>query len=511
MPPVGQTVEASPAGPYRPAGVLAGMRIRKKLIFLHTLFSLLLVAMLTVALQPAVSRVVSQAETHEAQLAISLLQASVRASRGGTGANDPNVSVLPTNLPPGVTLLTGSNAEAVLTPGQIAAARDADLPSGVLTLTLADGSGGAATVDPFDGTLQVATVRLEAARQAVVHLYAVLILALLAVYGLIAAALEVFVLPRHVYGPIAQLLRADQAVLESRHSEEIIPDRAIPADELGEIMRSRNTTVRQMREHERALDHALVALEASAADLAKKNYLLEAAQRNLADADRLALLGTMAAGLAHEMNTPLAVVKGLTERLAAGTALDKAELELMLRVVGRLERLSDSLLDFARVRPPRLAQTNIAALVNEAWTLVLLDRTISGQVEFVNSLDERLVVPCDSDRMLQVFVNLLRNAADAMLEAPGANGRRCVTVTAEHQARDGRTWTSILIADEGPGLDPSILGKLFEPFATTRLDANGTGLGLAVSEGIVREHGGLLLARNRPNHAGAVLEITLPG
>src|SRR6185436_11426017 len=150
--------------------------------------------------------------------------------------------------------------------------------------------------------------------------------------------------------------------------QEIISDSLIPADELGEIMRSRNRTVTALRAHEAALAEALAELERVATDLKRKNHLLEAARRNLADADRLASLGMMSAGIAHELNTPLAVVKGLADKLnhSAEKRLDPAEAALMVRVVGRLERLGDSLLDFARARPPQTSPVELRAIVDEA-------------------------------------------------------------------------------------------------------------------------------------------------
>src|SRR6185295_16281744 len=147
------------------------------------------------------------------------------------------------------------------------------------------------------------------------QLYALTAVALLAVYGLVAAALELFVLPQHVYDPISRMLEADAAVQEGATEDELIPETAIPADELGEIMRSRNRTIVALRRHESALAEALAELGRVAGDLKRKNHLLEMAQRNLADADRLASLGMMSAGIAHELNTPLAVVKGLAEKL----------------------------------------------------------------------------------------------------------------------------------------------------------------------------------------------------
>jgi signal transduction histidine kinase len=144
-------------------------------------------------------------------------------------------------------------------------------------------------------------------------------------------------------------------------------------------------------------------------------------------------------------------------------------------------------------------------LVDEAWTLVRLDRE-ARNVEVVSRVDPDVVAECDADRLVQVLVNLLRNAVDAM---DGARGGR-IEIDAIRTTRDGRDWLSLTIADNGPGIDPEILGRLFEPFASTRLDARGTGLGLAVSAGLIREHGGVLLARNREGGGGSVFEMVLP-
>ena len=319
---------------------------------------------------------------------------------------------------------------------------------------------------------------------------------------LIALVMEVFVLPGQIYDPIETLRRADDAVQHGRRAEEIIPSSRIPRDELGEIMRSRNQSIAKLRQQEAALGEALGQLESVAGELKRKNHLLETARRNLADQDRLASLGMMSAGIAHELNTPLAVLKGCVEELSPARPPANERLALMLRVLGRLERLSESLLDFARVRPPSTAPVRVRDVVEEAWSLVSLDRNASA-VEFVDAVPAGLVLPGDADRLTQVFVNLLRNAVDAM------DGMGTVRVEAAPSERDGRSWTSITVADSGPGIDPSVLPRLFEPFVSTRLDASGTGLGLAVAEGIVREHSGVLLARNNPA-GGAVFELMLP-
>jgi C4-dicarboxylate-specific signal transduction histidine kinase len=505
------------ADPFGASGFLAGMRIRKKLIVLHTGFSLLLVALLIVVLQPPLQRMIEQSEQHEAELAVKLMAA------GGGGS-----AVLATPLPPGVRLIPASDPairpedlqRARAEPGRVVLST---LASETTVAMLALPSPAAGGPVPAVEVIGVA-VRLEEARQSVVNLYVLVILALLAVYALIAAALELFVLPRHVYMPIGEILRADRAVLDNRHEEELVDERLIPADELGAIMRSRNATVSTMRRHEAALAQA-------AEDLKRKNHLLETVRRNLADADRLASLGVMSAGLAHEMNTPLAVVKGLAEKVARGQPLGDSESELMLRVVGRLEKLSESLLDFARVRPPAMAVGSVREMVEEAWMLVRLDRQATRDITLHNTVREGTTVRCDPDRIVQVLVNLLRNAADAMLDPPAAFEQRglptlaverAIFVTAEIERRGDRPWMVVRVYDRGPGLDQAIVERLFEPFASTKLDARGTGLGLAVSEGIAREHGGTLTARNiaeqdravvgqpceRPT--GAVFELTLP-
>ncbi|MBL8990862.1 MAG: HAMP domain-containing histidine kinase [Phycisphaerae bacterium] len=493
--------------PKLPGRLLAGMRIRKKLIFLHTFFSLVLAGILLTAVWPAITRVVQQAEFHEARFALSVALGRIeqlRAERPGEPFDaDAALSAINAALPEGVSILRGPLERFGVSPEAVAAQG----AGAFTTATLADGTEAPFAVDPADRSGYVATARLDEARAGVKRLLWMMTFALLGIYGLIAVALEVFILPEHVYQPIQRLLEADRAVRENDRGRELIPATAMPADEIGEIMRSRNQTVEALRAHEQALAGALRQLEEAATDLKRKNHLLEAARRNLADADRLASLGIMSAGLAHELNTPLAVIKGLVERLASSPEqrLDPAESALLLRVVQRLERLSDSLLDFARVRPPESRIVAVRPLVDEAWTLVRLDREARG-LEFVNSVAADVLVRCDADRIVQVLVNLLRNAVDA---CGGATGR--IEAAARIVRKDDARWLSLTVSDTGPGLDPAIVERLFEPFASTRLDARGTGLGLAVSEGIVREHGGLLLARNRAEGSGAVFEVLLPG
>mgnify|MGYP006266374175 CR=1 FL=1 len=464
-----------------PGGLLAGLKIRKKLIFLHTSFSVFLAVLLLIALRPALRDVVRSAEqAHAAEL---IEHPRPRA--------DSNTSVR-----------SGTAAQLGLSPAVLQRLGEpADGPRFTQSATGAT----VAVVRTGEGRYRLAEVVLPRARAAVGRAFGLVVLALLAVYALVAAALEVFVLPQNVYGPIRRMLLADRAVQLGDREHELVDESAIPRDELGQIMRSRNASIRLLRQKETELADALERIESVAGDLKRKNHLLENARRNLEGADRLASLGTMSAGIAHELNTPLTVAKGLAEKLRTGS-LSEREAGLLHRVVGRLERLSESLLDYSRAREPHYREADLRRIVDEAITLVTLDRDVDPD-SVRNDVPEGTLLPCDQDRLVQVFVNLVRNAVDACVSA---RLRSRVRVDAERVERDRQGWIAARVRDRGPGIDPGVLPDLFEPFVSSRLDAKGTGLGLAVADSIVREHAGTIIAGNRTDGDGAVFEVLLP-
>jgi signal transduction histidine kinase len=330
---------------------------------------------------------------------------------------------------------------------------------------------------------------------------------LFVVYVLAVAALEFLVMPRYVYSPILAIMHADEASRRGIVDEEMVPEKEIPGDEIGQIMRSRNATVAQLRENETELVQTLARFEDVNQDLTRKNHLLEAAKRTISDQDRLASLGLLIAGVAHEINTPLAVLHGSVEKLmeTVPDAHAQDRLERMLRVTKRLQKMSISLLDFARSRPLDVEPVELRSVVEESWGLVAIDEK-SLEVRFEDMIPEGAIILGDSDKLIQLFVNLLRNALHAI--APG-RGRIAVTCSMENHTEAGKAWNVIRVEDNGPGIPKGTLENVFEAFVTTRLDARGTGLGLTVAEGIVTEHGGTISAQNRPE-GGARLEVRLP-
>ena len=311
------------------------------------------------------------------------------------------------------------------------------------------------------------------------------------VYGLAVILLESTIMPLYVYRPIRRMLVADAATRADDREREMIPQEEILGDEIGQIMRSRNETVAALRRQEDELATAL---------------------RRLEEQDRLVSLGLLSASVAHELNTPLAVLNGSIEKLmetTLGTTKDGPTLDRlarMQRVGQRLQRISESLVDFSRLRKTRMEPAAILPLIEEAWSLVAIDEKAST-VEFHNQVRPEYCVIGNSDRLLQVFVNLLRNALNALEESNRLRG--LIMVTARRELRDGRIAIVTTVEDNGPGIPPHVLPELFDAFVSSRLDAKGTGLGLTVAQGIITQHGGTISASNRPE-GGACLEICLP-
>ena len=150
-----------------------------------------------------------------------------------------------------------------------------------------------------------------------------------------------------------------------------------------------------------------------------------------------------------------------------------------------------------------MAPLAVRPLIDESWNLVAIDEK-SSAVEFSNLVSAEVCVVGNADRLVQVFVNLLRNALNAV-ELGGS-----IEVRSRRFERAGETWIAIAVDDNGPGIQVEVLPEIFDAFVTTRLDSRGTGLGLTVAEGIVTQHGGTIQASNRAE-GGARLEVVLPG
>ena len=218
-------------------------------------------------------------------------------------------------------------------------------------------------------------------------------------------------------------------------------------------------------------------------------------------ADRLAAVGELSAGIAHELRNPLASISGSIEMLYHELALDgenKRLMELIMRESDRLDRIISDFLEFARLRTPRRVPSKLARCIDDVVTLVKQNAEKSEGITIRTAFDPALPdIWMDDEQMRQVFMNLAVNACEAM-----ENGGT-LEIAAE---RAGEQKVRIAFKDSGPGIEPDGLERMFEPFFTTK--DGGTGLGLAMANKIVTAHGGSIEFKN--SERGAVFTIVLP-
>jgi signal transduction histidine kinase len=264
--------------------------------------------------------------------------------------------------------------------------------------------------------------------------------------------------------------------------------------DLADLLETFNDATERLRgSHER--------LQARVAELSRE---LEAKNRELARKNRLAVIGEMAACLAHEIRNPLggiALYAGLLQRDVAGRPEAAALVEKIRAGVDHLNRLVEDMLAFANGVAIRPAPCDPARCVEDALVLA------AGALAPRRIRIERAVEPpprppsADAALLQRVFLNILLNAAEAM----GEEGTLSVRIGPE--AREGRAGCAVRFADTGPGIDPGAMEKLFTPFFTRK--ARGTGLGLSIAHQIVAAHGGRLEASNNPGR-GATFTVWIP-
>jgi two-component system sensor histidine kinase PilS (NtrC family) len=223
---------------------------------------------------------------------------------------------------------------------------------------------------------------------------------------------------------------------------------------------------------------------------------LRAMERQMRRAERLAVVGTLAAGVAHEIRNPLAAISGSIELLRAAPQADddRALMDIVTREVDRLNILISELLDYTNPQPRELVAFDLASLVRETVQVFEHDRSFESIRVDCEGLDAQEIV-ADPGRIRQVLWNLLRNAAEA------ARSRVLVGL-----GRQG-DMVVVEVGDDGPGIEPEHLERVFDPFFTTK--SQGSGLGLATCHNIVREHGGTIHAENLAA-GGCRFLVTLP-
>jgi two-component system, sensor histidine kinase and response regulator len=246
-------------------------------------------------------------------------------------------------------------------------------------------------------------------------------------------------------------------------------------------------------------------------ELDRQNRSLEAIVRERTDrllqSEKIATMGSLLAGVAHELNNPLAVVLGQAHLLRESTEEPRiaATVEKIMTGADRCVRIVRNFLALARQQTPERSLVALNSLVEDSVELLAYELR-NDNVEVVLRLAADLpILWADSHQLHQVLVNMVTNAHHAVRHGPAA--ARTITITTWSDA--SRRQAHIEIADSGPGIPEEIRARIFEPFFTTKPVGQGTGLGLSLCRGIIEEHGGTIIVESEPGR-GARFAITLP-
>jgi signal transduction histidine kinase len=229
-------------------------------------------------------------------------------------------------------------------------------------------------------------------------------------------------------------------------------------------------------------------------DLRHQMEELRTTQEQLVQSAKLAALGELATSVAHEINNPLTAIMGAIQLLIRQMPSDSLALEQlkdMERVARRAVKISRQLLDVGRRREPKREPLALPEVIVRSLEL-LRPKLTSARIEVQTVLDADVPLMLgDRDELTQVFVNLFANAADSMA------GGGTLVVRSERLQHEGRRYIGVTVADTGIGMDHEHLGRIFEPFYTTKPEGQGTGLGLSIARGIMVKHGGTIEAESK--------------
>ncbi|MCU0238972.1 MAG: ATP-binding protein, partial [Pyrinomonadaceae bacterium] len=303
------------------------------------------------------------------------------------------------------------------------------------------------------------------------------------VFSLISALFPnlmlVLLVVRTITRPLQRITLAAVRVTEGNYGTEVEGRQS--NDEIGLLQNSFNEMSRKMAD-----------------DIEQLQQLNEQLTRT----EKLAAMGTLAAGVAHEVNNPLASISSLIQMMQAKQNLDNEtadKLRLIQTQITRITQVTKDMMDFARVRPAAKAQINLNEILETSLRLASFDKSFQ-KLSIERSFDQNLSkISVDADQLQQVFLNLFLNARDAM-----PNGGSLSIKTSQDVE-----FIRVEIADSGTGIEEKDIKQIFDPFFTTKVAGKGTGLGLAVCYGIITAHNGKIEV-NSNNGNGTKFIINLP-
>jgi two-component system NtrC family sensor kinase len=315
-----------------------------------------------------------------------------------------------------------------------------------------------------------------------------------------------WLLRRLIYQPLGDLARGSERIAAGNF-DQVIPVRS--QDEFGQLAQSTNAMMAALKKSRRELEDWVATLNEK---VEERTAELRVAEAEVARGEKLASIGQLAAGIAHELNNPLTGVLTFTSLMrqkAPAGSQDAEDLDLVIRETRRCASIIRRLLDFARDKPPEKTEVDLNALALE--TVRFVERSAAlQQVEITVETEPGLPrLHADADLVKQVLMNILVNAQQA-IAGPG----RVALRTRLHAARklplrDPQPVVEIAISDTGCGIEKANLQRIFDPFYTSKEVGKGTGLGLSVSYGIIKAHGGDIEVESTVG-AGSTFRVFLP-
>lgn len=318
------------------------------------------------------------------------------------------------------------------------------------------------------------------------------------VLGVFLVLLLSFFITTGIIRPLREMVGATRKIAEGDLSLELP---ITSKDEIGQLAESFNHMLVRLKQARQELEDYGRVLEEK---VEERSQQLRKIQASLMQSEKLASLGRLASGVAHEINSPLTGILTfshlLMRKLKDNPELQK-ELELIVRETTRVSTIVRGLLDFARESKPQKRPCNINELI--LHTLSLVERqSVFQNIRIVKNLDPQVpIILLDANQIQQVFMNILLNAADAM--ATGGS------LTISSSPVPGDSFVRVNFSDTGCGIPEENLNRIFDPFFTTKADKKGTGLGLAVSYGIIDRHRGRIEVQSEIDR-GTTFTIQLP-
>ena len=315
-------------------------------------------------------------------------------------------------------------------------------------------------------------------------------LMLASMFSVVAVAIiTAYFISRRLLKPVRELVVGTRHVMEGDLAYRVP---IVEKDEIGELAQSFNAMAQEIQQHRGHLEKMVQA----------KTDELKQAQESLLQSEKLASIGLLAAGVAHELNNPLTSILMNINLLIEETG-NQPELQEELKRISddtvRCKTIIDDLRDFSRRRVLDIHSCDLNEVVRKAVGLMSHQLKLSGIELFAERDPPLLQVPCDPGRMQQVLMNIFDNAIQAMPK--GGN------LTVRTGVRE--SFAEIAVKDTGPGIAAEIRGKIFDPFFTTK--SEGTGLGLSIAYGIMEEHGGSIAVESLTVQEARTGESGTPG